>query len=145
MWETLTAFMNYVDPVIHYKGQEYKVELGKLTAKPHLCGTDIKDEADFIIDRCSHWNGYYKCMAHSAMNSGIKFANNSQTNSNLDKQNCYDVLIKAMHPHDVIPLHIFTSIQPYKKTRSDSTGAGRTGTFIANQFGFEPRQKLLTG
>ena len=146
MWETLTAFMNYVDPVIRYKGQEYKVELGKLMAKPHLCGTDIKEEANFIIDRCSHWNGYYKCMAHTAMNSGIKFANNSQTNSNLDKQNCYDVLIKGMHPHDRHPVTVLLpQFNPYTDDQiSQYWWQAEQEQIIANtKFGFDPDRSYV--
>jgi len=114
MWETLTRFMKFVNPVIKHKGKEYNFDLGKIIAKPLLCGENVKDEADFIIDRCSHWNGYYRCWAHSAMDSEINIVNNSLTNSNLDKHSTCDMLIKMMHPTDRHPVTVLLpQFNPY--------------------------------
>ena len=130
MWEVLTKFMDFLDPVIKYRKEKYKIEMGKIIAKPFLCGTDISDEADFIIDRCSHWNGYYKSIAHSAINSGIDIVNNSQTNSNLDKQNCYDLLCKTMHPEDRHPITVLLpQFNPYTEEQK-------------RQYWWEQEQKL---
>ncbi|HPZ10579.1 MAG TPA: hypothetical protein PL110_20995, partial [Candidatus Eremiobacteraeota bacterium] len=146
MWEVLTAFMNFLDSPIKYKGQEYKIEFGKIIAKPHLCGTDVREEADFIIDRCSHWNGYYKSWAHTAMNSGIHFVNNSQTNSNLDKQNCYDVLIKAMHPRDRHPVTVLLpQFRPYTEDQVRQYWWQQEQSLLIDntKYGFDPHRSYV--
>jgi len=130
MWESLTKFMEFLDPVIKHRGEKYKIEMGKIMVKPMLSGTDLSDEADFIIDRCSHWNGYYRAWAHSAMNSGIDLVNNSQTNSNLDKQNCYDLLCRTMHPEDRHPVTVLLpQFNPYTEEQQ-------------RQYWWEEEQKL---
>lgn len=99
----MAEFLHFVDPVIRYKNDEYKIQLTRIKAKPVLCGVDLKPEADFVVDRTTHWNEYYRNWAYQALNSGVQMANNTYTFGNYNKHTTYDMMARTMHPADRFP------------------------------------------
>ena len=103
MRHAMAEFLDFLDPVIRYRGETFKIELTRIYAKPILCGQDLSKEADFIVDRTTHWNEYYRNWAFQAMNSGVQMANNTYTFVNYNKHTTYDLMARAMHPKDRFP------------------------------------------
>jgi hypothetical protein len=99
----LEKFVEFADPVIRWKGKEYKVDLGRIKADPIRCGDDLSEQADVVIDRTIHWNEFYKGWAQSAQNCQMRIANSALTFSNLDKHSTFDLMARAMHPEDEFP------------------------------------------
>lgn len=114
LWQTITEFYAFAKPNIKWKGTDYKVEMDTIKFRPLLCGEDLSQEADLVIDRSSHWNKYSKAWTHSGVNSGIRMINNSLTNDNYDKHSTADFIIRAMHPEDRHPVTVLLpDFHPY--------------------------------
>ena len=60
MRHAVYEIMNYLDPVFTYEGKKYKVKLGRVIAEPILCGSNLKEKADLVLDRTVHWNDFYR-------------------------------------------------------------------------------------
>ena len=99
----MAEFLQFIDPVLRYKKQDYKLELTRVQARPILCGQDLSGVADLIVDRTTHWNAYYRNLAYQAMNSGVQMVNNTYTFDNYNKHTTYDLMARAMHPKDRFP------------------------------------------
>lgn len=99
----MAEFLDFVDPVIKYGKQEYKIELTRIYSQPILCGQDLSTEADFVVDRSTHWSEYYRNWGYQAMNSGVAMANSTYTFDNYNKHTTYDIMARAMHPADRFP------------------------------------------
>jgi hypothetical protein len=103
MRAAMRSFVDYLNPTINWKGNQYKIRLGRIIAKPVMCGKDLADEADFIVDRTVHWNSFYKYWAQQAINSQVAFANHPNTFQNQDKHCTYDIMARSIHPADCFP------------------------------------------
>lgn len=103
MRQAMVEFVKFYDPVITYKKKKHKLELGRIVANPIICGQDLSKEVDFLVDRTTHWNAFYKMWAQQALNSGVQSANHPNTFENHDKHHTYDLMARAIHPADVFP------------------------------------------
>jgi len=114
MRAAMFQFMHFLDPVITYNGEKYKIELGRIIARPLLVGEKLNDIADFIVDRTVHWNDYYKYFAQQAINCGMRIINHTNTFHTHDKHASYDLLTRALHPEDRLPTTVLLpQFRPY--------------------------------
>ncbi len=114
MRAAMMNFLNFLDPVITYKKDKYKLELGRIVAKPLRAGARLNDESDFIVDRTVHWNDYYKFFAQQAINCQMRIANHSNTFHTHDKHATYDLITRALHPSDRLPVTVLLpQFRPY--------------------------------
>lgn len=103
MRHAMAEFLDFVDPVIKWKRKEYRLELTRIMSKPVLVGQDLRPEADFVVDRTTHWSEYYRNWGYQAMNSGVQMMNNIYTFDNYNKHTTYDIMARSMHPSDRFP------------------------------------------
>ena len=140
----MRQFLDFIDPVIRWKGKEYKLELIRVIAKPLEVGTDLSLEADLVMDRTTHWNSYYRSWAHQAMNSMARMVNHSYTFAVFDKHSTYDLMSRAIHPEDVFPKTVLLpQFQPWTEDQINQMWWEREQVLIAEntQFGFDPLRR----
>lgn len=144
MRPALTAFFRFLDPSITWKGRKYEIQFGRVIAKPLLCGENLSDVADFVVDRTIHWNTYYKCWAQQAINSQMNIANHSNTFSNHDKHSTYDLIARAMHPLDRLPTTVLLpQFSPYTEDQKNQEKWECYQELIAanTEFGFDEKRR----
>lgn len=118
-WQTLGELIRFACPEIVHEGRRYELDLTTMPMVPIRCGESLRGQTDLVLDRSSRWSEYYRCAAHSVMNSGVAMVNNSQTNDNLDKHSACDVLMRAMHPSDRHPTTVLLpEFQPYTEEQA---------------------------
>lgn len=140
----MAEFLDFVDPVIRWEGREYRIELTRAIAKPLAAGTDPTGGADLILDRTTHWNGYYKSWAHQAMNSLASMVNHSYTFAVYDKHSTYDLMSRAMHPEDRFPKTVLLpQFQPWSgDQKKQALWEYEQRLIIENtEFGFDEKRK----
>lgn len=103
MRHAMAEFNRFYDKTYVWKRKKYKLELGRIIAKPTVCGDDLSKEVDFLVDRTTHWNAFYKMWAQQALNSNVQSANHPNTFENHDKHHTYDLMARAIHPKDRFP------------------------------------------
>lgn len=142
----MQEFVKFADPVVRYKNKEYRIDLGRIRAEPLLCGSDLSNEADVIVDRTIHWNDYYKCWAQTAQNCGMRIANSSLTFSNLDKHSTFDLMARAMHPKDRFPTTVLLpDFHPYtaEQWREDLWQYEESLKLRNTKYGWDPQRKTV--
>lgn len=117
MTHAVDEFLKFLDPVIRHQGKEYKIEFGRVVAKPFLCGQNLNEDVDFVIDRTTHWNEVFKCWAQQALNSNVPIINHPNTFFTYDKHIGYDIMARAMHPDDHFPTTVL--LPPYHPYTED--------------------------
>jgi len=144
MRATMRTFIEWLDPTIHHGKKTYKITLGRIIAKPLLCGRDLSQEADLIVDRTVHWNSFYKFWAQQAINSQMSIANHPNTFQNQDKHSTYDLMARSMHPADRFPKTILLpQFSPYTQDQKmQEFWDYRQKLIIDNtKFGFDDTRK----
>lgn len=143
MRHAMRAFVDYLDPTFTWKGQKYKIQLTRITARPLLCGEDLRSEADLIVDRTIHWNDYYKCWSQQALDCEMAIVNHSHTFGNLDKHSTYDMMARAVHPKDHFPTTVllpqFSSFTPQQKA-TDKWRYEQSLIIDNTEFGWDPQR-----
>lgn len=114
MRHAVYELIHYLDPVFKYQGKEYNVKLGRVIAEPILCGEDLRDKADLVLDRTVHWNDFYRYWAQQAVQSQMNILNYPNSFSNHDKHSTFDLMARAMHPADRFPTTVLLpQFSPY--------------------------------
>jgi len=120
MRAAMMSFVGFLDPVINFKKNKYKIELGRIIARPLRIGDNLNDEADFIVDRTVHWNDYYKFYAQQAINCQMRVVNHSNTFHTHDKHSSYDLITRALHPEDRLPTTVLLpQFRPYTEEQEN--------------------------
>lgn len=146
MRATMRTFVDYLNPTLTWKGKSYKIRLGRIIAKPLLCGRNLRDEADLIVDRTVHWNTFYKYWAQQAINSQMSFANHPNTFQNQDKHCTYDLMARSIHPADRFPTTILLpQFSPYTQDqKKQDLWAYRESLIIEHtKFGFDESRRTV--
>ncbi|MFN8671551.1 MAG: hypothetical protein U0457_05615 [Candidatus Sericytochromatia bacterium] len=139
----MKTFSQFLDKTIKWKGKDYKIELTRVIAKPVMCGRDLKQDVDLLVDRTIHWNDYYKCWAQQAMNSQVEQVNNSMSFNNHDKHSTYDLMARAIHPKDYFPRTVLLpQFYPYTEAQyKQEMWEYQQELIIKNtKFGFDPNR-----
>ncbi|MFN4150625.1 MAG: hypothetical protein ACK4IX_06755, partial [Candidatus Sericytochromatia bacterium] len=137
------TFHEFLDPTIKHKGKEYKLEFTRVIAKPIVCGQDLNNEADLVVDRTIHWNDYYRSWAQQSMNSQMNQVNNSMSFNNHDKHSTYDLMARAIHSKDYFPRTVLLpQFAPYNEEQYQQEMWQYQQELVAKytKFGFDPHR-----
>jgi hypothetical protein len=140
----LEKFVEFADPVIRYKGKEYKIELGRIKADPITCGQNLNDQADVVIDRTIHWNEFYKAWAQTAQNCQMRIANSPLTFSNLDKHSTFDLMARSIHSKDRFPTTVLIpEFYPYtdEHWKNEMWSYEQIQIIRNTKFGWDPNRR----
>ncbi len=141
----MRAFMDYYDPAITWQGKTYKLDLGRIIAEPIICGENLREKADLVVDRTVHWNNYYKCWGQSAINCQMGIVNHPNTFDNHGKHVTYDLMARAMHPKDYFPKTVLLpQFNPYTEDqRKEELWQLRQGLILSNtKYGWDPNRRV---
>jgi hypothetical protein len=100
---TCEAFLRYLDPVVRFRGVDYKIAMMNLMAEPIRCGQSLRGEADVILDRASKVDPYYRNRCQQAACARVPTVNNPYTYLTYNKHATYHLLALGMHPEDRFP------------------------------------------
>ncbi len=140
----MQEFVKFANPVVKHGKKEFQLDLGRIKAEPLLCGSDVSNQADVIIDRTIHWNQFYRCWSQTAQNCLVPIANNSLTNDNLDKHSTYDLMARAMHPKDKFPKTVMLpDFAPWTaEQKAEQRWATEQSLIISNtKYGWHPEYR----
>ncbi|MBN2804890.1 MAG: hypothetical protein JXR91_17475, partial [Deltaproteobacteria bacterium] len=144
MRSALSAFARFYDRPLKYKRKQYVMELGRIIAEPQVCGDNLKKDVDFVVDRTTHWNAYYKMWAQQALNSMVQSANHPNTFENHDKHHTYDLMARAIHPDDHFPKTVLLpQYAPYTAEQKQQEMWEYYQSLIINntKYGWDPHRR----
>ena len=142
----LLELVPFLDPVLEHGGRRHRIEWRRIVRQPFACGEDLRRQADLVIDRASHRDGFYRNWAFQAVRCGVQVINDPFTFDHRNKHDTYDALVRMLHPADRMPITVALPTffdQQDDPLREARWIAEREAETIATRWGFDPERRQV--